>query len=140
MQPLFTGWKRQIVVFQELQAKHPSGFNKIYTQHLEGYDKATYKVSFFPDECFVRKWRLKFQVSKYCLRWDAENMMSSIMFPKKNITQLPFLQALYDWKLTIVCSREMTDSTSCTCITLSLIHIWRCRRSTLCRSRWSPYH
>ena len=25
-------------------------------------------------------------------------------------------------------------------IYLSLIHIWRCRRSTLCRSRWSPYH
>ena len=25
-------------------------------------------------------------------------------------------------------------------ISLSLIHIWRCRRSTLCRSRWSPYH
>ena len=25
-------------------------------------------------------------------------------------------------------------------VSLSLIHIWRCRRSTLCRSRWSPYH
>ena len=25
-------------------------------------------------------------------------------------------------------------------VMLSLIHIWRCRRSTLCRSRWSPYH
>ena len=25
-------------------------------------------------------------------------------------------------------------------VILSLIHIWRCRRSTLCRSRWSPYH
>ena len=25
-------------------------------------------------------------------------------------------------------------------LVLSLIHIWRCRRSTLCRSRWSPYH
>ena len=25
-------------------------------------------------------------------------------------------------------------------IDLSLIHIRRCRRSTLCRSRWSPYH
>ena len=25
-------------------------------------------------------------------------------------------------------------------LSLSLIHIWRCRRSTLCRSRWSPYH
>ena len=23
---------------------------------------------------------------------------------------------------------------------LSLIHIWRCRRAMLCRSRWSPYH
>ena len=25
-------------------------------------------------------------------------------------------------------------------IGLSLIHIWRCRRYSLCRSRWSPYH
>ena len=24
--------------------------------------------------------------------------------------------------------------------TLSLIHIWRCRRDPQCRSRWSPYH
>ena len=29
---------------------------------------------------------------------------------------------------------------SCLIVILSLIHIWRCRRSTLCRSRWSPYH
>ena len=26
------------------------------------------------------------------------------------------------------------------CLTLSLIHIWRCRRRLRCRSRWSPYH
>ena len=32
----------------------------------------------------------------------------------------------------VVASRSATP--------LSLIHIWRCRRSTLCRSRWSPYH
>ena len=25
-------------------------------------------------------------------------------------------------------------------VELSLIHIWRCRRSYACRSRWSPYH
>ena len=25
-------------------------------------------------------------------------------------------------------------------LALSLIHIWRCRRDVLCRSRWSPYH
>ena len=26
------------------------------------------------------------------------------------------------------------------CWLLSLIHIWRCRRYAVCRSRWSPYH
>ena len=25
-------------------------------------------------------------------------------------------------------------------LSLSLIHIWRCRRDPQCRSRWSPYH
>ena len=25
-------------------------------------------------------------------------------------------------------------------LNLSLIHIWRCRRYAVCRSRWSPYH
>ena len=25
-------------------------------------------------------------------------------------------------------------------VSLSLIHIWRCRRRLRCRSRWSPYH
>ena len=30
-----------------------------------------------------KKLRLKFHVSKYLLRWDSENMASSIMFPKK---------------------------------------------------------
>ena len=28
----------------------------------------------------------------------------------------------------------------CSVLVLSLIHIWRCRRDVLCRSRWSPYH
>ena len=36
--------------------------------------------------------------------------------------------------------RQMFDVVTTTILTLSLIHIWRCRRSTLCRSRWSPYH
>ena len=36
-----------------------------------------YKISFFPDKCFERKWKLNFQVSKYPLRWNAENMTSS---------------------------------------------------------------
>ena len=54
-------WRRQKVAFKELQAKHLSGFNKIYIQHLNGYDKQPTN-SFFPDECFVR-WEIKIKVS-----------------------------------------------------------------------------
>ena len=46
MQPLFTEWKRQTVVFWELQAKHQSAPIKIYTHYLNGYNKATYRISF----------------------------------------------------------------------------------------------
>ena len=68
-----------------MQTKHPSGFNKIYKQHLNG----------FPDGCFLRKWRLKFQVPKYRLRWNSENMTSSIISPpKKNYTITVFTSTL----------------------------------------------
>ena len=32
------------------------------------------------------------------------------------------------------------ESSNSSILGLSLIHIWRCRRYSLCRSRWSPYH
>ena len=37
-------------------------------------------------------------------------------------------------------SRLFRCSVSTQDLGLSLIHIWRCRRYSLCRSRWSPYH
>ena len=49
----------------------------------------------------------------------------------------------------IVCTKACTTHTHTkrttifrqfTSLNLSLIHIWRCRRSYACRSRWSPYH
>ena len=40
-------------------------------------------------------------------------------------------QTLEDWCITVLQDK---------CTSLSLIHIWRCRRSYACRSRWSPYH
>ena len=42
--------------------------------------------------------------------------------------------------LYLVLSLSLSFSISFILYLLSLIHIWRCRRSTLCRSRWSPYH
>ena len=37
-------------------------------------------------------------------------------------------------------ARVATMYRFCLVCVLSLIHIWRCRRSYACRSRWSPYH
>ena len=38
-----------------------------------------------------------------------------------------------------ICSSIFVVVVAAACV-LSLIHIWRCRRDVLCRSRWSPYH
>ena len=39
-----------------------------------------------------------------------------------------------------IISRKSFSYRSPSVLHLSLIHIWRCRRSYACRSRWSPYH
>ena len=40
-----------------------------------------------------------------------------------------------------ICKMPRQTGKSTTCVSyLSLIHICRCRRYSLCRSRWSPYH
>ena len=38
------------------------------------------------------------------------------------------------------CFKVFDNRVICEVSILSLIHIWRCRRYSLCRSRWSPYH
>ena len=42
------------------------------------------------------------------------------------------------WKVLTDCLKP--DGLMLIGLYLSLIHIWRCRRYSLCRSRWSPYH
>ena len=56
----------------------------IYSIWMDMTKKPT-EFHFCPDECFVRKWRLKFQVSKCRLRWNTENMTSSIMCPQNKL-------------------------------------------------------
>ena len=51
-------------------------------------------------------------------------------------TKLRMLYVICIWE----CSREKSFSCYFQDQGLSLIHIWRCRRVTVCRSRWSPYH
>ena len=97
-------------------------------------------------------WYLKLiQFSK--IQWQNE---TANKFPeKKKVTQNHiFMHAIpMKWAFWWLTSRNISlqccqhtllrrrkNSHYCLLQTLSLIHIWRCRRSTLCRSRWSPYH
>ena len=63
------------------------------------------------------------------------NQLQEIIVPHIKKDQFGFMQNC----LTTVCLLHIQETTS-VLLDLSLIHIWRCRRSTLCRSRWSPDH
>ena len=63
--------------------------------------------------------------------YDSLNKVNTEFLQRPDIVnQLP------DYK---VISERLTYG-PITALELSLIHIWRCRRYSLCRSRWSPYH
>ena len=60
--------------------------------------------------------------------WGGDNMIKSGGYNVKHIKELAFM-GFYEVLKNIT-----------TIIRLSLIHISRCRRYAVCRSRWSPYH
>ena len=95
------------------QSTHQDSTKFIYSIWM---DMTKQPTNFFPDECFVRKWRLKFQVSKYRLRWSTENMTSSIMSPQKKLHYYRFYEH-FKTENQLVCSQEMTVLTSGTCTT-----------------------
>ena len=66
----------------------------------------------------------------------------SIAYSKRNVIRWRLLKMWITKDISPCAGIPVTLHCPSTVITikLSLIHIWRCRRSTLCRSRWSPYH
>ena len=65
-------------------------------------------------------------ISSICCLRILTNLISSFQLKKENVIMT--LNVL------------MTKHVLSTVVELSLIHIWRCRRYAVCRSRWSPYH
>ena len=51
----------------------------------------------------------------------------------------PHLLQVLGWPWPVACVGTRCFWLRCV-LDLSLIHIWRCRRYAVCRSRWSPYH
>ena len=70
----------------------------------------------------------------WCLRWTLEKGCTVLLQHfRSQLTQgWPLVKG---WQP----SSSFAELGQCV-ISLSLIHIWRCRRVSQCRSRWSPYH
>ena len=58
--------------------------------------------------------------------------------PERAIRQLTIITETFEPLVKSCAKFDVCYSWTIKC--LSLIHIWRCRRSYACRSRWSPYH
>ena len=97
------------------------------------------------------------QLSKLNSAWNNVYRKIFCMKPWESVKELQILCGRLDLKHLIDLSKMRLYGSVSTCpsdilhcclrkalrssiVRLSLIHIWRCRRSTLCRSRWSPYH
>ena len=68
-------------------------------------------------------------------------VLAIMIFQRFKIYDVPFLAldlAAFSAPACLYFAKQ--DKWSTHIWTLSLIHIWRCRRIERCRSRWSPYH
>ena len=83
---------------------------------------------------FVLEWGISSEVDILC--WHLLGVMTifTSVALLLNSSQISFVLCQF-W--TIIC---MVFRTILILHSLSLIHIWRCRRLVECRSRWSPYH
>ena len=82
----------------------------------------------------------KVMIYRFVTRNSVEERITQVAKKKMMLTHLVVRPGLGN-KGGAMSKKEMDDILKFgTEELLSLIHIWRCRRDVLCRSRWSPYH
>ena len=88
-------------------------------------------------------WCLLSVTSGICWVWmtitAAPDLIPSMCSFGKADSESLFVLCVWKFGLSSVIITTMSWVNS-SALPLSLIHIWRCRRDVLCRSRWSPYH
>ena len=77
---------------------------------------------------------LQYRMSSYCTAWRCITYHNKNQATKSQLTEADMTR----WRPARAGLRP--NWAWCCSPFLSLIHIWRCRRSYACRSRWSPYH
>ena len=86
------------------------------------------------DDTVVPKWSVVCWVTDWVV-WFGSSAVSNVCWRVWHTYIRPVNIQCWQWRI-----QNFIMGGRSRCQRLSLIHIWRCRRSTLCRSRWSPYH
>ena len=92
--------------------------------------------SFFNKDWF--KWLYHYVIERFRYGKMTQKLKDVFFFTKSKNRKIEISRVLL--KLSTRELHEIVAFLTRINLNLSLIHIWRCRRSTLCRSRWSPYH
>ena len=124
--------KRTLSSLQDSEWPHNGWLSfqpRFYRGHLSICWKSKYKIIIWLSNCLVMN----------CMSIIHDGVATTSTF----LIVMAFMNSV-DVSFQICCLRKWF-STRFTFVIfmvfmLSLIHIWRCRRYSLCRSRWSPYH
>ena len=119
------------VCFKETQPAGP----EITLENFVGYDSAKYKFDCARTSIFTIPTKLK--LYNTCILPIFLYGFECWAVTKRDVLKI---DALDQWCLQKLLGIKWYHHVRNNEVRLSLIHIWRCRRSTLCRSRWSPYH
>ena len=101
------------------------GFSTSYASKLSFAPRDNLNFSIYHQHLKEEQW----------LNWLQDNLLG--VYSRKQRTTVADLNCFGGNKHELRIKAQMVAFTA---RNLSLIHIRRCRRSTLCRSRWSPYH
>ena len=115
-----------------------SCYGRTYHRILVTFSEVVFgTISFKFTQPFWWNWKINFFPSSSCQNLE--------LLERPRLEFLQHVDALQMWTFTFL-SFLYLDSYPTIWFrlqifeNLSLIHIWRCRRYSLCRSRWSPYH
>ena len=102
----------------------------------EVVENARYTHSYYYITTAARRcYRMVFHFQNFIQTFNNKKMLTYTMICVRKSSRIVDKWAGAD------CFKAVQLTSIISCVhKLSLIHIWRCRRSTLCRSRWSPYH
>ena len=123
---IFTNFFRLLF---SLQSFHFHIFTKKQFVILSSLQCVCYSLA--RDKLHTIRWHTKTRISVCSIQCNNVRLLSSWFCAKTRTMIYSFVKLI--GILIVIFNKDIWTH-------LSLIHIWRCRRYAVCRSRWSPYH